>query len=157
MDIIEMTITALKKNEFINLLRGDEKYKIETSQYSPDAELTDVSKILSRGIYKVFKQQREIEMEFVNSLLKMLDESNFDVYMVCLYLMSQLFKEKNGLSPFELYKKDIIDKLHYEIIKRKKDIMNGITYPSGYKNTKAWEDLERFNRVCKEEYQIELF
>lgn len=157
MDIIEMTITALKKNEFINLLRGDGEYKIETSQYSPDAELTDVGKILSRGIYKVFEQQREIKMEFENSLLRMLDESNFDFYMVCLYIMSQLFKEKNGLSPFELNKKDIIEKLCDEIIKRKKDIMNGIIYPSGYKNTKAWEDLERFNRVCKEEYQIELF
>ena len=155
-----MTITALKKNEFISLLRGDGEYKIETSQYSPDAELTDAGKILSRGIYKVYEQRREIKKEFENSLFSMLDKSDFDVYMVCLYIMSQLFKEKNGLSPFELYKKNIIEKLCDEIIKRKKrkkNIMNGIIYPSGYTNTKAWEDLERFNIVCKEEYQIELF
>ena len=116
MDIIEMTITALKKNEFISLLRGDGEYKIETSQYSPDAELTDAGKILSRGIYKVYEQRREIKKEFENSLFSMLDKSDFDVYMVCLYIMSQLFKEKNGLSPFELYKKNIIEKLCDEII-----------------------------------------
>ena len=94
MDIIDMIFTALKKNELINLLRGDDEYKVETSQYSPEAELTDVGKILSRGIYKVFRQQREIKVEFENSLLRMLDKTDFDVYMVCLYIMSQLFKEK---------------------------------------------------------------
>ena len=35
MDIIDMIFTALKKNELINLLRGDDEYKVETSQYSP--------------------------------------------------------------------------------------------------------------------------
>lgn len=157
MDVMGMTITALKKNEFINLLRGDKKYMIEMHQYEPPGFTTDVSKILSCGIYQVFRQQQEIEMEFKNSLLKMLDESNFDVYMVCLYLMHQLFQEKHGSAPFELHKKDIIEKLHYEIIKRKKDIKNGITCPSGYKYTEAWEDLERFNRMCKQKFQIELF
>ena len=44
-------------------------------------------------------------MEFMNSLLKMLDESNFDVYMVCLYLMSQLFKEKMGCLHLNYIKK----------------------------------------------------
>lgn len=157
MDIIDMIFTALKKNELINLLRGDDEYKVETSQYSPEAELTDVGKILSRGIYKVFRQQREIKVEFENSLLRMLDKTDFDVYMVCLYIMSQLFKEKNEMSPFILCKKDILVKLSDEIIKRRKNIMNGIIYPSGYKNAKAWEDLERLNKVCKEEYHIELF
>ena len=92
MDIIDMIFTALKKNELINLLRGDDEDKVETSQYSPEAELTDVGKILSRGIYKVFRQQREIKVEFENSLLRMLDKTDFDVYMVCLYIISQLFK-----------------------------------------------------------------
>ena len=157
MDILEMTFRALEKNELINLLRGDRKYLIETSQYSPEAELTDVGKILSRGIYKAYKQQNNIKTDFENSLMVMLDRTDFDVYMVCQYVLSQLFKEKNELSPFVLYKKDILEKLRNEIIKRRKDIINGIIYPSGYKNTKAWEDLERFNLVCKEEYQIDLF
>ncbi|MDO5650178.1 MAG: NAD glycohydrolase toxin immunity factor [Gallicola sp.] len=157
MDIFEKTRTALQKNELIDLLRGVDRYKVETSEYSPCAELTDVGKVLSRGIYKIYKNQPEIEEKLESCLLTMLDKSDFDVYMVCLYIMSQLFKEKSDISPFELNKKDILDKLCHEISKRKETIKNGVIYPSGYKNLKAWEDLERFNNVCNEEYLLRLF
>lgn len=157
MDILEMTFKAIQNDQFINLLRGDGEYLVETSQYSPDAELTDVGKILSRGIYKAFKQQEEIKIKFENSLIEMLDKTNFDVYMVCLYISSQLFKEENELSPFLLDKDNILNKLRNEIVKRKGKIMDGIIYPSGYKNTKAWQDLKRLKTVCKEEYHVELF
>lgn len=157
MDILKMTFTAIQNNQLINLLRGDNEYMIETSQYAPEAGLTDVGKVLSRGIYKLFEQQIEIKTEYENSLMQMMDKTNFDVYLVCLYIVSQLFKEKNNLSPFILDKTKILVKLRDEILKRKKDIMNGIIYPSGYKNTKAWDELERFKKVCKEEYQIDLF
>ena len=157
MDILEMTFIALKNNEFTKLLRGEGEYMVETSEYSPDAEVTDVGKVLSRGIYKAFKQQEEVKKKYENGLLEMLDKSNFDVYMVCLYLLSQLFKEENELSPFMLDKKSILDKLSHEVTKRRGEIMDGIIYPSGYKNIKAWDDLERFNTVCKEEYHIKLF
>lgn len=157
MDILEMTFIAFKKDEFIEFLRGDGEYMIETSQYSPCAELTDVSKVLSRGIYKAYNLQSEILIEYEKSLMLMLDKTDFDVYMVCLYLTSQLFKEKNELSPFIIDKSTILKRLGEEIEKRKPNIRNGIIYPSGYKNTKAWEELERFNMVCKEEYHVLLF
>lgn len=157
MDILEMVFTAVQRNQFIDFLRGDGKYMVETSQYSPDVELTDVGKILSRGVYKAFMQQEEIKVKFEDSLLEMLNKTDFDVYMVCLYISSQLFKEKNELSPFLLDKTSILDKLSNEVTKRKEEIMDGITYPSGYKNTKAWQDLEKFNAVCKEEYHVILF
>ncbi len=152
-----MTFKAMQNDQFMNLLRGDGEYLLETSQYSPSAGLTDVSKILSRGIYKAFKQRDGIKKKFEDSLIEMLDQTNFDVYMVCVYILSQLFKEENGLSPFLLEKKCILDKLHIEMEKRKEEIIGGITYPSGYINTKAWQELERFKIVCREEYHIELF
>lgn len=157
MDIFKMTDIAMQNKQLINLLRGDDEYMIETSQYAPGAELTDVGKVLSRGIYKVYEQQMKIKKEYENSLMQMLDKTNFDVYLVCLYIVSQLFKEKNDLSPFILDKTYILDKLSNEISIRKKDIVGGIVYPSGYVNTKAWDELERFKIVCKEEYQIKLF
>lgn len=84
----------------IKFLCGEGEYMVETSQYAPEAELTDVGKVLSKGIYKLYRYNDNIEQKFEESLLKMLDMSDFDIYMVCLYLMSQMFKEKNGLSPF---------------------------------------------------------
>lgn len=157
MDVLEMTNIAFERHEFINFLRGDGEYMIETSQYSPDAEITDVSKVLSRGIYKAYKFHNEIMNEYEKSLMLMLGKTDFDVYLVCVYLVNQLFKEWNGLSPCVIEKNFILEKLGKEMEKRKSTIKNGIIYPSGYKNLKAWEEIERFNMVCKEKYQVSLF
>ena len=157
MEVYNMTIEAMQKKQLIQLLRGDGEYMVENSQYAPGAEITDVGKVLSRGIYKVFKDNVEVKKEYEESLSQMLDRTDFDVYLVCVYMVSQLFKEYNDLSPFILDKQHILKKLQAEIIIRKKDIVNGIAYPSGYNNKNAWTELKRFNSVCNEEYQIKLF
>lgn len=157
MDILQMTYEAIEKQEMINFLRGEKQYMVEVSQYAPVAELPDVGKILSRGIYKAYKVNVYIKNEFEQALYSMLEMSDYDVYIVCLYLASQLFKEKNKLSPFEIDKQDFITKLKEEIEKRKTSLQNGIVYPNGYHNKKAWEELKRFKDVFKEEYNMILF
>lgn len=157
MDILQMTYMSFEKKELISFLRGDKEYMVESSQYAPGAELTDVGKVLSRGIYKAYKEHNFIKKEYEQALLSMLHMTDFDVYIVCLYLISQLFKEKNDLSPFKMERKQILIKLKEEINKRELQIQIGILYPSGYQNKKAWEELERFNSVCKEEYELALF
>lgn len=157
MDILEMMYKSLGKKEFIEFLRGDKEYMIESSQYSPSVGVTDVGKALSKGVYKAFNDNNSIKKEYEKALLIMLDMSDYDVYMVCLYLTSQLFKEKNELSPFCIDKKEIISKLSGEISKRKSKMQDGIIYPNGYKNNAAWNEIERFNNVWKEEYNISFF
>jgi len=157
MDILESTLVAMQRGQLIELLRGDGEYMIETSQYAPGAESTDVGRLLSQGIYKVYKQNTAIKNVYEDSLMQMLDRTDYDVYLVCIYMASQLFKEHNGLAPFILNKDSIIKKLSSEIMIRKKAMKLGIYCPSGYININAWKELERFNSVCKEEYQVELF
>ncbi len=154
MNIDDMLLNAIKNNDMIKFLCGEGDYMVETSQYAPEAELTDVGKVLSKGIYKLYRYNDNIEQKFEESLLKMLDMSDFDIYMVCLYLMSQMFKEKNGLSPFVLKKDVIIKNLSLRINERKNYIEKGITYPSGYINTRAMVEIQRFRMVSKEEYGI---
>lgn len=154
MNIDDMLLKAIKNNDMIKFLCGEGEYMVETSQYAPEAELTDVGKVLSKGIYKLYRYNDNIEQKFEESLLKMLDMSDFDIYMVCLYLMSQMFKEKNGLSPFVLKKDVIIKNLSLRINERKNYIEKGITYPSGYINTRAMVEIQRFRMVSKEEYGI---
>ena len=154
MNIDDMLLNAIKNNDMIKFLCGEGDYMVETSQYAPEAELTDVGKVLSKGIYKLYMYNDNIEQKFEESLLKMLDMSDFDIYMVCLYLMSQMFKEKNGLSPFVLKKNVIIKNLSLRINERKNYIEKGITYPSGYINTRAMVEIQRFRMVSKEEYGI---
>lgn len=152
-----MFFKAIEKNELKLLLRGDEPYKIDNSQYSPCAETTDVGKVLSRIIYKAYKIQPDIKEEVEMALLEMLQQTNFDVYIVILYVASQLFKEKNELSPFKLNMTPILANIKFEVEKRKKEFKQGIIYPSGFTNSNIWNDIERFNRVSQEEYNIKLF
>ncbi len=148
---------AIEKNEVKLLLRGDEPYRIENSQYAPDAEITDVGKVLSRIIYKAYKIQPEIKETVEVELLEMLHKTNFDVYIVILYVASQLFKEKNDISPFKLNMTTILPNIKLEVEKRMGEFKQGIIYPSGFVNNNAWNDIERFNRVFQEEYNIKLF
>ena len=154
MDIENMLLNAIINNDMIKFLRGDGEYLIETSQYTPEAGLTDVGKVLSKGIYKIYAYNDNVKEKFELSLLKMLDMSDFDIYMVCHYVMSQLFKEKNGLSPFVISKGIILDKLSFKINEREIYLKKGIVYPNGYVNTSAMTEIQRFRMVGKEEYNV---
>ena len=157
MDILRMTYEAIEKQEMVNFLRGEKEYMVEVSQYAPIAELPDVGKILSRGIYKAYKVNMYIKNEFEQALYSMLEMSDYDVYIVCLYLASQIFKEKNELSPFTIDKHGYLFKIKGEIEKRKASLQNGIVYPNGYENENAWNELKRLKDVFKEEYNLILF
>lgn len=154
MDIEKMLLNSIINNEMIFFLRGEKEYLVEVSQYAPEAGLTDVGKVLSKGIYKIYSYDDNIKQKFEGSLLQMLDMSDFDIYMVCHYLMSQLFKEKNGLSPFVLSKDLILEKLLFRINERESYIKKGIEYPNGYMNTNAMSEIQRFRRVSKEKYNV---
>lgn len=154
MNIENMLLRAISKQEIIKFLRGEGAYMVENSQYAPSAGLTDVGKVLSKGIYKIYVYNNSIKLKFEESLLKMIDSSDFDMYLVCLYLISQLFKEKNGLSPFTLSKDLIVKKLSLRINERELYIKKGIEYPNGYINTNAMAEIQRFRMVSQEEYNV---
>ena len=158
MEIKQMLEEALRKGEFIEFLRGENGYMVEQSEFSPGAGITDVSKILSRGIYEEYKENKGIKRIFEQGLLKMLDMTDFDVYLVCSYLFFQFFKEDNGLAIFKLEMEQILEKLKQEIRKRKVRIqMYGIKGPDNYFNKNAWEMIEGDKFVFKRDYNIELF
>ena len=86
MDIENMLLNAIINNDMIKFLRGDGEYLIETSQYTPEAGLTDVGKVLSKGIYKIYAYNDNVKEKFELSLLKMLDMSDFDIYIWCVIM-----------------------------------------------------------------------
>lgn len=153
----EKLVQAIESGEIISFLRGDDLYKIEPSQYAQGAEPTDVGRVLSKAIYKLYEERPEFKEEFEKTLILMLDGTLFDVYVVILYIMSQLFREKNGLSPFIINLDDIVTKLRKKIIIRKEEFQRGLVYPNGFEKKEIWKEIERFNKVSKEEYEISLF
>lgn len=149
-------IQAIQKNEFILYLRGDYPYNIETSQYAPGKEPTDVGKVLSKAIYKIYKNNPLIKEEFERTLVLILDGTLFDVYVVLLYVISQLFKEKNDLSPFIADFGEVIPKLKQQLNIRKEEFQKGLIYPDGFEKKNVWDEIERLNRVCIEQYETSL-
>lgn len=158
MEIKQMLEEALRKGEFIEFLRGENGYMVEQSEFSPGAGITDVSKILSRGIYAEYKENKDIKRIFEQGLLKMLDMTDFDVYMACSYLFNQFFKEDNGLAIFKLEREQILEKLKQEIRKREERIQrNGFVTTNKRGIKYAWDLFERLKFVFKRDYNIELF
>lgn len=156
MEYTESFLEAIKKNELISFLRGDASYRIEVSQYTQGAEPTDVGKVLSRVIYKYYSENPIIKEEFENALMEMVKGTSFDVYVVTLYMMSQLFKEKNGLSPFIMDTKKIVLKLQVALKNNKEALMLGVKYPDGFEKKEVWNEIERFDKVCQQEYKVAL-
>ena len=70
MNIEQMILKAIDNNEMIKFLRGEGEYLIETSQYTQEAELTDVGKVLSKGIYIIYKYDESIKLKFEEGLLR---------------------------------------------------------------------------------------
>ena len=157
MKYTDIFFEAIEKEELHLLLKGEKEYRIETSQYVPSSEPTDIGKVLSRAVYMAYEIDSSIKEKVEEALLFLLKQTDYDVYIVLLYIMSQLFKEKNELSPFKMDMSQILPRLNEEIIKRRENIKKGIIYPNGYVMTVAWEEIERFCCICKEEYGVQLF
>lgn len=157
MEYTDMIFEAIKKQELDRLLKGEGKYQLETSQYAPSAEPTDVGKMLSKVVYKAYKKDLSIKEKIEETLLVMLGQTDYDVYIVILYIMSELFKEKNEISPFKMDMSHILPRLRDEINNRADKIKEGIVYPDGFLKKSAWDEIQRFNHVCQEEYGIKLF
>ena len=50
----------------------------------------------------------------------------------------------------------ILPKIRKEIKKRKKEFQEGVSYPDSIQKINLWDNIERFNSVCEEEYGISL-
>lgn len=153
MDYRKKLQDALNKNEFEKFLKGLYPYNIENSQYSLSNEPTDISKVLSKAIYKEYIENHYIKTIFEDTVMDMLEgREAFDIYVTVLYIMSELFKEKNSLSPFKLDIKKLLLKLNEITPKMKNMLKNGVSNGEGYTNLNVWNDLQRYNKICKEEY-----
>ena len=72
MEYTEMLYEAIQKEELILFLKGEKEYNITPSQYTPAAEPTDVSKVLSKVIYKVYETDSSIKEAFEEAMVVVL-------------------------------------------------------------------------------------
>ncbi|MGT2950290.1 hypothetical protein BU202_01920 [Streptococcus cuniculi] len=156
MEVKNQLIRSIENDSLLECLLGGENYCIESSPYSPEAGQIDTGKVISKGIYQLYLENKNIKKLFEQSLCKMATSSDYGLYMSLKYFASQLFKEKGRLSPFE------IDKSHLtEVIKRTLAIKETTIRSDGIGvgivgHIDAWPEIERIRRVIKSEYGIQL-
>ncbi|MGT2965087.1 hypothetical protein [Streptococcus acidominimus] len=156
MEVRNQLLQSIANDSLLEFLLGSEKYFIESSPFSPEAGQVDTSKIISKGIYKLYLEDEKFKNLFEQSLCEMVVSSDYGLYMSLKYFASLLFKEKNHLSPFE------IDKTHLsEVIKSNLAIRENAIKSRGIEvgiigHIDAWPEIERIRQVIKDEYGIQL-
>lgn len=96
MEVKVKLIQSIENRSLLEFLLGSD-YFIESSQYSPEAGQIDISKIISKGIYSLYFEDKSIKKLFEQSLCEMSALSDYGLYMCLKYFASQLFKQKKSL------------------------------------------------------------
>lgn len=156
MNYAEVLLSAKSHQEIEDLLKGYDMTIFEPSQYA-GGDPIDAEEALSKAVYPAYRKNSHIKEEMEQVLTEMLGKTDYDVYIVTLYIMCELFNEKNNISPFTMDLSKILAILKKELLSRQSRIQDGIHYPNGYLRAYAWEQLIRYNKVCQEEYGITLF
>jgi methylphosphotriester-DNA--protein-cysteine methyltransferase len=116
----------------------------------------DAGMVLSKVVYPAYILNPDVKEEIEEVLYDMLSQTDYDVYIVALYVMSELFKEKYEITPFQMDTEKILKRLRKELQERKTSFQSGLKLPNGYIKKSVWEELVRFDQVAQEEYGISL-
>lgn len=102
-------------------------------------------RVIVEVIYAGYLSNKNIKDEFENCLMRMLDGSDFDVYLAVLYIVAQLKEERRGKSPFAINRKRFLDRLAVVVPERKATL----TDSSWLIAKRPWSDLIRTKiRFC---------
>ena len=157
MDYYAVACKALEKGELYEYMRGDDGYRIPASSFEPSVAIHAVRVVLSMGIYKIYQSDPEIKELYENTLSRMLEETDYDVYMVITYILSQLYHEKHNTAPFQIDATKLVKRLQQIIPERKESIQKGVYFPNGIINQYVWDEIELVNVVFQKNYSIKLF
>ena len=114
-------------------------------------------RVIVEVIYAGYLSNKNIKDEFENCLMRMLDGSDFDVYLAVLYIVAQLKEERRGKSPFAINRKRFLDRLA-AVVPERKDAFNGvIKRPSGFSERYTWSDLVATKIYFRNKTGIDLF
>ncbi|MDZ7543152.1 hypothetical protein GNF83_18640, partial [Clostridium perfringens] len=121
MDIKQKLLRAIENNKVIDFLEGKGQYKIEFHQWVSSNAPTDITQIMTQGIYKLYIERPDMNIDKVleNKLLEMMNLNEFHVYIVLQIIYFQLIREQRGDSPFRLDMEKLLKKNREALIKNK--------------------------------------
>ena len=139
-------------------MQGRDGYRVETEPWTPADLPMDWTKIISRGIYAVYKENPELGLDkmFEYAILETMDGEPFDIYVALSVVYFQLRKEHIGESPFVIDRDKVLKKLRQTLINNKEKLMNYFEWTCGNYEKGMWGKVVRIDEICKEEFNISI-
>ncbi|WP_411167607.1 hypothetical protein ACH36K_10650 [Clostridium sp. MB05] len=158
MDIKQKLLRAIENNKVIDFLEGKGQYKIEFHQWVSSNAPTDITQIMTQGIYKLYIERPDMNIDKVleNKLLEMMNLNEFHVYIVLQIIYFQLIREQRGDSPFRLDMEKLLKKNREALIKNKENMKQYKEWGGEGKENGLWDEVVRIDTLCKRKWNISI-
>lgn len=150
----------LSDDRLIRILRGDERLEGMKDIPRKVGETPPIEFVLRDLIYDLYEGgDKVIKEQFERCLYSMLDMTDYDVYVACIYLSIQFTDEKpiRNRAPFKLSSEGLLKKTQLELPKREQTIKAGVMFPSGSVHTGVWEEIIKIRDWLIKDCNIVLF
>lgn len=156
MNIEQIVIESINRNELYKVLLGEDNYKVNVSPFIGANVPTDWPNIMRGGVYKIFNQYPELNIkeELEDTLYFLLDKGVFEIYVCVSVLFFQIINEENGVAPFKINREKILSNIHSVLIKNKKEMCEYKKWMGEYYSNGIWGEIERINNILYEDYRI---
>jgi len=154
----ELLLEALKQNELIDYLEGVGKYKLELDQWVNASAPTDWTKIIPKGIYKVYKENPELKVDILleEALMEMLNRDAFDIYVAVSVIYFQFNREHRGDAPFVLNRDKLLTHVRKSLNVNEEKLKNYDSWEGKGKSNGIWEEMERFDTLCQNKWNFSI-
>ena len=156
MDYNELVEQAIKKNEVVKLLVGENGYRVEVSQFTSEVFPTDINMVLVNCFYKQKDHINNIDSIFYKAFMDLLRGSAADVYIAVLYFDACIFHEERDKATFQIEKDVLAENLKKAIKKNKKMLQGEIIFSNDIKKRDAYKIIKNFNKYYVEKYGFSL-
>ena len=150
----------LSDDRLIRILRGDERLEGMKDIPRKVGETPPIEFVLRDLIYDLYEGgDKVIKEQFERCLYSMLDMTDYDVYVACIYLSIQFTDEKpiRNRAPYKLSSEGLLKKTQLELPKREQTIKAGVMFPSGSVYTGVWEEIIKIRDRLIKDCNIVLF
>lgn len=152
MDYNELIERAIKNDEVVKLLIGENGYRVEVSQFVPEVLPTDINSVLVNCFYKQKNRINNIDYIFIKTLMDLLKGPAVNIYIAVLYFDTCIFHEERGKAPFQINKEMMAEKIKEAVTNNVKALQEEVLFANGMKKINPLNNIIRFNKDYIEKY-----
>ena len=156
MDYNEMIIRAIKNNEVLDLLRGDNGYGLIVSEFTSDVFPTDINEVLVGCFYDQAENIGNIKEIFVEAIRALLKLSGVDVYIAILYYDTCIYQEERGKAAFCIDRINLAKEIQNSVRRTKKELEGEIIFKNGERKKNPLKNIENFNKYYEKKYNMSI-